>query len=51
MFSRCRRWAKDGAKLSERRLDSPPVFDGMIAAAGRLYVATKAGRLLALGGQ
>jgi len=36
-------WAfskKDGKKLAEYKLDFPPVFDGMIAAGGRLYVVT-----------
>ncbi|MBL7040510.1 MAG: PQQ-binding-like beta-propeller repeat protein [Pirellulaceae bacterium] len=45
-------WAvstEDGSKLVERRLDSPPVFDGMIAADGKLYVSTVDGRLLCLG--
>ncbi|UCG47012.1 MAG: PQQ-binding-like beta-propeller repeat protein [Phycisphaerales bacterium] len=36
----------DGSKLSEYDLDSPPVFDGMIAASGRLYIATVDGRIL-----
>jgi hypothetical protein len=30
-------------------LDSPPVFDGMIAAAGRLYIITEDGQILCLG--
>ena len=38
--------AKDGEKLAEYALDSQPVFDGLIAAAGRLYLATEDGRLL-----
>ncbi|MBN1419222.1 MAG: PQQ-binding-like beta-propeller repeat protein [Planctomycetes bacterium] len=33
----------DGTPLAERALDSPPVFDGMAAAGGRLYIATVAG--------
>jgi outer membrane protein assembly factor BamB len=32
--------AEDGAKLYEYKLDSPPVFDGMAAADGKLYLAT-----------
>jgi outer membrane protein assembly factor BamB len=40
----------DGKKLAEYKLDSPPVFDGMIAANGRLYISTRAGSLLCLGG-
>ncbi|MHC4329772.1 MAG: outer membrane protein assembly factor BamB family protein, partial [Planctomycetota bacterium] len=30
----------DGKKLAEYDLDSPPIFDGMAAAAGRLYMST-----------
>jgi outer membrane protein assembly factor BamB len=41
--------AQDGKKLAEYKLDSPPVFDGMIAANGRLYIATRDGRLLCMG--
>ena len=40
----------DGKKLAEYKLDSPPVFDGMIAANGRLYVSTRDGRVLCMGG-
>ena len=32
--------ADDGAKLAEYRLDGMPVFDGLAAANGRLYLAT-----------
>jgi hypothetical protein len=39
----------DGEKLAEYPLDSPPVFDGLIAAGDRLYVATADGQLLCLG--
>ncbi|NQT36310.1 MAG: PQQ-binding-like beta-propeller repeat protein, partial [Planctomycetes bacterium] len=42
--------AEDGAKLSEQRLDSPPVFDGMAAAGGKLYMATKDGKIHCFGG-
>ena len=41
--------ARDGKKLAEAPLDSPPVFDGMAAAGGRLFIATMDGRLLCLG--
>jgi len=41
--------AKDGRKLTERTLDVPPVFDGMIAASGRLLVALEDGSLVCLG--
>ena len=39
----------NGTKLAELKLDASPVFDGMIAANGRLYLATTAGRVLCLG--
>ncbi len=45
-------WAvskEDGRKLAERKLDSPPVFDGMSAAAGRLYLSTQDGRVTCMG--
>jgi outer membrane protein assembly factor BamB len=40
--------AKDGAKLAEYPLDSLPAFDGLIAASGRLYMATTDGRIVCL---
>ncbi len=42
--------ASDGKKLSEYNLESPPVWDGMAAANGRLYVAMKNGKILCFGG-
>ena len=39
----------DGARLKQYRLDAPPTFDGMAAAAGRIFVALHDGRLLCLG--
>jgi outer membrane protein assembly factor BamB len=42
--------AADGDPLSELVLDSPPRFDGMAAAAGRLYVVTQNGAVICLGG-
>ena len=39
---------KDGTKIAERELPSPPVFDGMIAADGRLYITTCDGNILCL---
>jgi len=42
--------AKDGSLLASRKLEAPPVFDGMSAAHGRLYLATHDGRLLCLSG-
>jgi len=35
--------AADGKKLSEQRLSSMPIFDGMSAANGRLYISLKDG--------
>ena len=43
-----RLWAvstTDGTRLAEYSLDSPPVFDGLIAADGRLFLTSKDGRL------
>jgi outer membrane protein assembly factor BamB len=44
-------WAvstKDGRKLSEYKLDSPPVLDGMIAADGKWYISNMDGKVLCL---
>ncbi|MBM4016858.1 MAG: methyltransferase domain-containing protein [Planctomycetes bacterium] len=41
--------AADGAELARCPLDSPPVFDGMAAAGGRLYISLENGRLLCMG--
>ncbi len=41
----------DGAKRAEYELDSLPVFDGMIAAGGRLYLALADGSLLCMDGK
>jgi len=41
----------DGSKLAEYRLDSAPVFDGLVAANGRLYLSTLDGRILCMGEQ
>jgi len=38
--------ASDGKKLAEYNLESPPVWDGMAAGNGRLYIATEGGELL-----
>ena len=43
--------AADGRKLAEHRLDSPPVFDGMVAAGARLYVSTLDGNVVCFGGR
>ena len=41
--------AETGEKIAEAKLPAPPVFDGMIAAHGRLYVCTMDGRVACLG--
>ena len=41
----------DGTELAQYDLDSPPVFDGMAAASGRLYLATLNGRVVCLEGR
>ena len=38
--------AKTGEKLKEFKLDSLPVWDGMAASKGQLYMSTMAGELL-----
>jgi len=43
--------ADDGTKLTEHPLDSPPVFDGLIAADGCLFLVTMDGRVRCLGGR
>jgi hypothetical protein len=40
--------AADGSELAKYELDSPPVFDGMAAAGGRLYMAVTGGEVLCL---
>ncbi len=40
--------ADDGSKLAEHKLDSPPIWDGLAAANGRLYLATIDGKVLCL---
>ena len=42
--------AADGKKLAEYKLNAPPVWNGMAAAGGRLYLATTDGKVLCLGG-
>jgi outer membrane protein assembly factor BamB len=41
--------AGDGKKLSELKLSAPPVWDGLAAANGRLYMATQDGKVICLG--
>jgi hypothetical protein len=43
--------AGDGKRLSECKRESPPVFDGMIAANGRLFIATMDGKIVCLDGK
>ena len=42
--------AADGKKLAEYPLPAPPVFDGIAAAAGRLYISTTDGKVICLAG-
>ena len=41
--------ANDGSKLAEWKLPSLPVFDGLVAAGGRLYLTTMDGKLVCFG--
>lgn len=43
--------ADDGKKLSECKLTSPPVWNGLAAAQGRLYMAARDGRLVCFEGK
>ena len=43
--------AKNGKKLSEHKLDSLPVWDGMIAAGGKLYMTTMNGEVACYSGK
>jgi outer membrane protein assembly factor BamB len=40
---------KDGRTLSRRSIEAQPVFDGMAAADGKIYVSTVDGRIVCLG--
>ena len=40
--------AVTGEKLGEHKLASPPVFNGMAAAGGRLFVCTTDGRIVCM---
>ena len=42
---------KEGKKLAELKLDTEPVFDGMIAAQGRLFVSLQDGSIVCLAGR
>jgi hypothetical protein len=49
-----RLWAvstTDGSQLAEYPLDSPPVFDGLIAAQQRLFITTTDGVVSCWGGK
>ena len=43
--------AADGKKLAEYRLESLPVWDGMVAANGRLYLTTLNGEVISYAGK
>ncbi len=43
--------AADGKTLAEYKLDQPPVFDGMSAAGGRLFISLKNGNVICMGGR
>ena len=43
--------AGSGEKLAEYKLEAPPVFDGMAAAGGRLYVACTDGSVVCMEGK
>jgi outer membrane protein assembly factor BamB len=43
--------ANDGKQLSELPLENPPVFDGLIAAGGRLFASLLNGDVVCLGGK
>jgi len=40
---------KDGTEVQRQKLDSAPVYDGMAAADGRLFISLKSGELICLG--
>ncbi len=41
--------AADGKSLAQHKLEFPPVFDGMIAARGRVLIALEDGSLVCFG--
>jgi hypothetical protein len=43
--------AADGKKLGEHPLEAPPVFDGVVAARGRLYLSDLSGHVICLAKQ
>ena len=40
--------AGDGKKIAEHTLPAPPVWDGMAAAGGRLFISTSDGHILCM---
>ena len=42
---------ENGKSLSEIKIDHPPVFDGMIAASGRLFVSLRDGTIICMAGK
>ena len=40
----------NGMTLAEQKIESAPVFDGLVAAGGRLYMATIDGKVLCFAG-
>jgi len=45
----CAASAADGKKIAELELDTPPIFDGLIAANGGLFVSLEDGCIMSLG--
>jgi outer membrane protein assembly factor BamB len=43
--------AKDGSKLSELKLEAPPINDGLAAAHGKVFLSLRNGKLLCLAGK
>jgi len=41
--------ASDGQRIAEHKLPAPPVWDGMAAADGRLYISTSDGAIICMG--
>ena len=39
----------DGEQVAQYQLDKPPIFEGLAAARGRLYVITTDGRIVCMG--
>jgi hypothetical protein len=42
---------KDGDKLTEKKLDYLPAFDGLVAANGKLYMVTECGSIICYEGK